>query len=51
MQNNETAAMMRFHAVRTSSDAPRSELKVMQGSRVAPRAQSEHANSYPRFVT
>jgi hypothetical protein len=57
MKNNETAALMRFlrHAVRTSSDAPRSELKVlaamMPGSRVAARAQSEHGNSYPRFVT
>jgi hypothetical protein len=57
MKNNETAALMRFlgHAGRTSSDAPRSELKVlaamMPGSRVAARAQSEHGNSYPRFVT
>jgi hypothetical protein len=45
MQNNETAALMRFlrHTVRTSSDAPRSELKVvvamMQVTRRSARAE------------
>ena len=57
MQNNETAALMRFlrHAVRTSSDAPRSELKVlaamMPGSRVAARAGVSVGTVYHHFPT